>query len=331
VWINPGSLYLTLPTFLWLGYRSARRAVEMDGGAVARARSLFRPVWPALAGAVLGAFPWWFQTFVGVSRPDNYDSRAVVPVLTRLRKFGTQQFAGLTGFKPPFGKVLDAAPWLFGRPAQVLYVLALVLLVVQALRPTRRHLEHVLGVMLLTAPVVYLLVSAKAGLVYVNLRYVFFVYPVLPLLVGAKWRRDLVAVLLLALLPVLSFVGMERTDVPRTTPVDATAKLLQARGARCVISDYWAGGNRLAFRLGGEIPVVSLYANRNPIYFQRAKNLGNCPWVYYQNQPTATAFETFLNAKGIGFEKRPMPDGLVVYFPERRVWATDVPKAARTG
>jgi hypothetical protein len=331
LWINPGSLYLTMPTFLWLGYRSLRRATTVDGSLAHRARSLFRPVWPVLAGALLGAFPWWFQTLVGQSRPDNYTTRTVVPVLLRLRKFGTQQFAGLTGFKPPFGTVIDAAPWLFGRPAQVLYVAAVVFLVVQALRPTKRPLEFVLGVMLFTAPVVYLLVSAKAGLIYVNLRYIFFVYPVLPLLVGAKWRRDIVAVLALALLPVLSFVGMERTSVPRVPPVDATAKLLEARGARCVISDYWGGGNRLAFRLGGDVPVVALYANRNPIYFQRAKSLGNCPWVYYQNQPTATAFEAYLNAKGIAFEKRPMSDGLVVYFPERRVWATDVPKAARTG
>ena len=79
------------------------------------------------------------------------------------------------------------------------------------------------------------------------------------------------------------------------------------------------------------MPVVSLYANRNPIYFERAKSRGNCPWVYYQNQPTAAAFEAYLNSKGISFEKRLMSDGLVVYFPERRVWATDVPKAARTG
>ncbi|MFM7063904.1 MAG: hypothetical protein ACKO04_10505, partial [Actinomycetes bacterium] len=330
LWINPGSLYLTLPTFLWLGVRSLQRARAVEG-ATARVRSLWRPVWPVLLGALAGSFPWWFMTLFGIGRPDNYATRAVVPALRRLRLFGTQQFAGLTGFKPPFGTVIDAAPWLFGRPAQVLYVAAVVLLVVQAVRPGRDRLERVLGVVLLTTPVVYLLVSAKAGPVYVNLRYIFFVYPVLPLLVGAKWRRDLVAVLVLAALPVLSFVGMQRTEVDRVAPVEETAELLRARGARCVISDYWAGGNRLAFRLGGTVPVVSLYANRNPIYVQRAKNLGNCPWVYSQGQATAAAFEAYLAARGIGFERQLLDDGLVVYFPERRVWFTDVPMTARTG
>lgn len=328
-WVNPGAFYLVVPTFAWLLIRSLRSAFY---GLSWRARiwDVVRPMGLAAIGFLVGALPWWFLTVLGPARRDNYAARPRVPLLDRLEFFAREQVPGWFGFRVPYGADLHG-DWLGGTAWKVGFVAVAVLVVVQVVRRKGLRDETVVTALALAVPAVYLMVTAKAGPLYTNLRYITFASPVLVLVVAAKWRRDLAAVAALGLLPVVAFAGSQAWNPAPYLSLDPVVRVLEERGTRCVLGDYWAGGHRLMFETGERIIAVPTYENRNPKYPALARDLGNCAWLYRDGQAAAGAFEGWLGAQGIEHETvRPGP-GFVLYFPERRVWLDEVPPEALAG
>jgi len=323
LWINPGSLYLTAPALLWLGWRILREAWQLSGGVALRVTSVLRPILQVGLGVVLGAFPLLFITLAGTPRRNNYFDREGFSLADRAQLFGRQQLPGWFGFRVPIGGFTEG-PWLGGWPWKVGFLLFFALLLFQILRKSATANESLLSWVAAAVPFLFLLVTLRTGPVYANLRYVFFASPVLALLVGSKWRKDWQAVVALGLLPLIGFVGMSNFDFARQSTVAPTVKLLKERGAKCAIGDYWAGGHRLMFESQEEIISISTYENRNPLYIDQAEDLGNCPWVFFDGTPTAAQFEQYLASKQISVEAVRPGDGRVVYFPDQRVWLEDL-------
>ncbi len=322
-WINPGSLYISGPTFLWLGLRVLREGWRLDARPRARVVAAVRPALLVAAGVAVGSFPWWFLTVFGVDRRNNYDDRGGFSLFERAEFFAFEQVPGWLGFKAPIGGYTNGA-WLGGPLWRVGFVAIALLLVVQTVRRRNGPNEGVLTAIALCFPLVFLLVTAQSGPVYANLRYVFFAAPLLGLLVVAKWRRDLHAVLAAALLPLISFAGLTTWEPQRGRTPDAAVELLRERGATCVIGDYWAGGHRVMFGSEGEIVAVSTFENRNPLYVDQAEDRGNCPWIFFETDAFGQLFLDHLEDEGIEVEAERPGGGVVVYFPERRVWVTEV-------
>ncbi len=322
-WINPGSLYITGPTFVWLGLRALREAWASDDTPRRRVLDVLRPAATLVLGVLVGAFPWWFLTVFGVARRDNYGERGGYSLVERAEFFAFEQVPGWLGFKVPIGGYTNGA-WLGGTLWRVAFVAFALLLVVQALRRRNLPNEGVLTAIALGFPIVFLFVTARSGPVYANLRYVFFAAPLLGLLVVAKWRRDAAAVAAAALLPLISFAGLMAWHPPEGRTTEAAVALLRERGATCVIGDYWAAGHRLMFESQGDIVAVSTFENRNPLYVDQAEERGNCPWIFYADDPYNQVLVDYLADRDIDVEVARPGGGLVVYFPERRVWVTDV-------
>jgi len=329
-WVNPGSFYLSGPTFAWLGWRALREAWSLDASTPTRLLAVVRPAVFAGLGGLVGAFPWIFLTALGVDRRNNYAERDGYGLVERLGFFAREQLPGWTGFKSPIGGYVEGA-WLGGVAWKLGFAAFVLLLVFQIVRRGSHRNERVLTVLAVGVPVIFLLVTAQSGPVYANLRYVFFAAPILGLLVVSKWRSDLAAAAALLTLPLISFAGVHAFPTPQGQTTEATVELLESRGAECAIGDYWAGGHRLQFQSEGEIIAISTYENRNPLYVDQAEDLGNCPWVFFDGHPLAAQFEGWLNEHGVTAEIVRPGDGLVVFFPERRVWLTEAFPNALTG
>lgn len=329
-WVNPGSFYLSGPTFAWIGWRALREAWALPASAPTRVFATLRPAVIAGIGGVVGAFPWIFLTVLGVDRRNNYAERDGYGLIERLEFFALQQLPGWTGFKTPIGGYLEGF-WMGGVVWKVGFVAFCALLLLQIVRRGAMRNESVLSVLAVSVPIIFLLVTAQSGPVYANLRYVFFAAPILGLLVASKWRTDLAAAVAVLVLPLISLAGVTSFQTQEGRTTEPTVELLEARGARCAIGDYWAGGHRLQFQSEGEIIAISTYENRNPLYIDQAEDLGNCPWVFGDGSPTAAQFEAWLDDNGVRADVQRPGDGQVVYFPERRVWLTEVFPDALSG
>ena len=323
LWINPGSLYLTAPALIWIGWRALAEARSISGSASARVRAVVLPGLQLLGGLVLGAFPFLFLTLAGTDRRNNYTDRVGYGFAERVELLSLHQLPGWFGFRVPIGGLLTGA-WLGGVAWKVAFVVFLCLLIFQVARRSAFANESLLSVLAIGVPIVFLVITLRTGPIYANLRYIFFASPILGLLLAAKWRSDLQAAAAIALLPLIALAGLLSVDLPRQATAERTAQLLEARGAKCAIGDYWAGGHRLMFETEGKIVSISTYENRNPLYLDQAEDLGNCPWVFAEGSPGAAQFEQYLQSKQISVESVRPGDGLVVYFPERRVWLEEL-------
>lgn len=326
-WINPGSLYLSGPAFAWVAFRSLHSPIEPVQWS-RRLVQVLRAGLPALVGFAIGAYPWIFLTVLGPSRRNNYADRPNDDVVSRVKLFFTEQIPGFTGFKAPLG-ALERGAWMGGWPWVVAAVALGVLLVVQLVRPPRGRRETIVTFLGTGVFVVFLVLTSQTGAVYANLRYIFFAAPVFPLLVAARWRNDLAALGALAVLPVVALIGSLSWQSPPAGDIQPAVDLLDSRGDTCVIGDYWAGGHRLMYASEGQIVAVSTYENRNPLYVDQAEDRGNCPWIFFDGQKAAAAFEGFLDSEGIDFTTERPGGGVVLYFPEQRVWVDDVPPQVR--
>jgi len=204
------------------------------------------------------------------------------------------------------------------------------LLVVQVVRRPRGHRETIVTFLGAGVFVVFLFLTSQTGAIYANLRYVFFAAPVFPLLVAARWRNDLAAFGALAVLPVVALLGALTWQAAPPSDIQPAVDLLESRGDTCVIGDYWAGGHRLMYASDGRIVAVSTYENRNPLYVDQAEDRGNCPWIFFDGQSAASAFEDHLESNDIGYTTERPGGGVVLYFPDQRVWVDDVPPQVRT-
>lgn len=323
LWINPGSLYLTAPALIWIGWRALAEARSLAESVSARVRAVVIPVLQLLAGLILGAFPFLFLTLAGTDRRNNYTDRVGYGFAERVELLGLHQLPGWFGFRVPIGGLLTGA-WLGGVAWKIAFVVFLGLLIFQVARRAAFRNESLLSVLAVGVPIVFLLITLRTGPIYANLRYIFFASPILGLLLAAKWRSDMQAAAAIALLPIIALAGLLSVDLPRQETTARTAQLLQAREAKCAIGDYWAGGHRLMFETEGKIVSISTYENRNPLYLDQAEDLGNCPWVFAEGSPGAAQFEQYLQSKQISAESVRPGDGLVVYFPESRVWLEEL-------
>jgi len=323
LWINPGSLYISGPTLLWLGVRSAREAYATTESWGRRAWLAARPGTAAGVGLVVGASPLLFVNLVGYDRRNNYSDRIGYSLVERLELLARQQAPGWLGFKVPLGGYTEGA-WLGGAVWKLAFLALALLFVFQTVRRSSVRNESVVTFLALACPFVFLLVTAQSGPIYANLRYIFFASPILSLLIVAKWRREWLAVAAAATLPLVSAAGVLAWQVNQGETVESTVELLEARGATCAIGDYWAGGYRVMFHSEGKIATAMTYENRDPVFLEQAEDRGNCPWIFKDGDPYANLLLGYLDAQGIGVEVQRPGAGLVVFFPDQRVWLTDV-------
>jgi hypothetical protein len=324
LWTNPGVVYLALPATIWL---LARDLVTTRRVSWPLVRDW---LWSTL-GVVVGAFPWWFLALFRTDAAGLHAMVGTFSVGAGLKNLFGQQLPGVLGFKTPWGPEFSA-PWQHGTWSKALYIVLAVVLIAQIVRSFWNRSSSLMGACAVFLPLAYLTIAAQTGLLYSNLRYVFLGTPVLVFLMGLGWKRDLVAIGAMAILPVLSiwsFAAWIPAAAPSASHVEPLAAFFRENHIPCGISDYWAGGNRLMFALDDKVPVASLYAARNPLYVEEAETGGNCAWVFNRGAKNEIGFRKWLEKSGIQATRTRLPNGVVVYQPERRVWIDEVPLSAR--
>lgn len=331
IWINPGVVYIVLPAGGWLAAREMVRHRTFTRSWTI-ARSLITGWSWTMFGAVVGASPWWFLALLRVDTAAGKPEDPGFTIGGSLRALVTQQLPGVLGVKPPRGGLI-AAPWQHGWFSVLLFAALATLLVVQVLRSFRAEANSLFGTCAFFLPLVFVAIATRTGPIYDNLRYIFLATPIIVLLVGLGWRRDLSAIAVLSVLPVLSIASFEswapREPDPRLR-VDAVQKYFQREKIPCAVSDYWAGGNRLMFALGGEVPIASLYAARNDLYVEKAESGGVCAWVFYDGWNNERAFRAWIGNADPLAVRNEVGEGVIVYRPTRRIWMDEVPPEVRS-
>jgi len=325
IWINPGVVYVVLPAGLWL-----------VGRELLRARRLTRPwilawAWTSL-GVIVGSSPWWFLTVLRVDQAAGHPGDAGFTLGGNLRALVSQQLPGVLGAKPPRGGFL-AAPWQHGWLSVVVFAILAALLGTQCIRSFRCGANSLFGACAVFVPIVFLAVTTRTGPVYDNLRYIFLATPIIVLLFGLGWRRDLSAIAVLAVLPLVSIWSFESWAPDEADPrlrIDAVRNYFEQEAIPCAVSDYWAGGNRLMFSLGGDLPVASLYGARNDLFVERAESGGTCAWVFYDGWRNERAFRAWMAENDQLATRTDVGEGIIVYRPTRRIWIDEVPAEVRT-
>jgi 4-amino-4-deoxy-L-arabinose transferase-like glycosyltransferase len=221
-WTSPNIVYYVAPIGVWLLVRGGWR--HWQGIALASAA--------ALAGAgvwIVSSFRRGLASFHGpeVGRSSTF--------LERFRFFWTRGLPFAFGLRRPW-----SAHWYVSRTLDVVLYLAVLVLLVIALRHTR----------LLDAPDVFLLAFAPFvfAVLKVNYRldegrYTYFVASMLPLLLGRLVSLHIGRVVAAALIAVgtIGFVGGYQ-DLVRATPgsTKPLADELRREGYRTATGDYWS-------------------------------------------------------------------------------------------
>lgn len=323
-WTNPGSAYLTIPA-------GAVVLGALVSCPVARAKWIGGTAW--LSTALLGALPWIVVVLGGPPRPSPY-TPLPSSIPRRFVLFFTEQLPGIAGLKAPFSAT-ETAPYL-NRPIGLLFVGLGSWL---ALRSARRTCSLQIGPGLLlglsTAPVLWTAIAGVVGSAYQNLRYTYYLYPVLILLVlgmrSSSTRRVVVGTGVMTL-AAATMVGF--STVARANPLSASTPLagwLVEHRHSCVVNEYVFGGYSVGLASGGTVTVVPTNLESTPKFRDRARLADLCVWAVADRSDLKPPFDRIMPSNEINLNrlKNDLDAARVPYRVERvgggKSWAGGAP------
>lgn len=309
VWVNPGALYLVLPAgvvFLRSTFEDRSQAGS-DNSSGTEQREWIRAVGGWFLGAFVGVLPWLIA--LGGRARDGTEvafSSAYPPVVAgpfrRLFLFFTEQLPGLAGLKLPFSES-ETSPYLFAPVAIPLAVIAIVVAwrSVDRARTTRSGRGALVA--LAAAPWIWVAISGVVGASYQNLRYTYYLYPLLVVLVvvfrSTMQRRIAMAaaIMLLTVVTVSGYAGIARANP--LTASEPLAAWLVSEGIECVVNEYSFGGYAVGLASGGEVTVVPASLESNPEFRERAASLSTCAWAIADRSTLRPPFDRLIPSNEI--------------------------------
>jgi hypothetical protein len=319
-WMSPNVVYLVVPAAVLLLVHRRRWWNELGG----------RPALVAGAAAVAGALPWIVANIV--TPLDSFRGTSGFPVygnyFTRLGWFLGFALPGALGARETF-----TYDWTFGIVGVAVGVITLAALAIGWRRglPARQWDT----IALITYPLLFAVVPF--GPDQPNMKYQFFLTPVLAVTLARLARSQAAAAVLLAATVIISAVGLARIDAaahhdgtPLLMPdMDEAVAALDRHGVSHVWGDYWVV-YRLAWHTGERVvgaPSVGIL--RYAPYEQAVRAAPRSAWVVERGRDEALVRD--------GLERLPVPfveqvaGAYVVFVPERPVLPEELDVSRRMG
>jgi hypothetical protein len=331
-WTSPNIMYFAVPAVVAVLVPRGRR------GRVAW------PSWPAvviaLLGAVVGALPWLARN-VGSGFPSLHDSQGFTAngsYLERLGWYFTHGLPAELGFR-----AIGTLQWIGSVLGVLAYLAALGALALAGRRAWGRAggTRFAPGADLVGFAVFPLIFATiPFGMDQANLRYLFFLAPLLALLVARLAGGGRSAAVMLVLAVAITGVGLLRLDqvgtrvdssfrIGRVGDLGGAIAALDAEHIDAVHADYW-----VAYRLSFEsderiIASPSAGALRSADYETFVRGRSRSAWVVEADSPQEQALLDALDQLGV--EPRVVVAGefAVVFTGDRNVQPEEVPDAAR--
>jgi len=317
-WMSPNIIYFAVPLAVWMLWDGERRAR-----------------WPmalaAVPGAVVGAAPWlrfnlshdWASMRLPV-----FDSPS--PPAANARFLAEGAYPGLIGLRQPFyGAWHGAWAQFAGWP---LALVAVAVLTGVALRA--RGLD---GIALVCFPILYL--AQPFGTVYSNLRYVFWLAPMLALAIGrvAPTPRRTVAIVVAALVASsASLIGFHTNVTREPTPLlvantedtGPAVDLLLEQDLTHGYAGYWTAFV-VTYQSGERIIVApTSFNDRYPRYRAQVDAADHPFWMVITGSDQERALRADLDHLGVGATWHTAGEWTIL-VPDRAVRPDEVSAEAR--
>jgi 4-amino-4-deoxy-L-arabinose transferase-like glycosyltransferase len=245
-WLGPSIIYFALPVVIWLASKGAWRH--------------WRGVLVAGATTVVGALPWVVENIRhDLASFDATNFPHTTTYFDRFRFFLTHGVPFLLGLRLPYIADWVLAPWL----TKVIAVALVALLGLAVIVAVRRW--SIDGVLAVCAPFLYAAFPMNGDLG--QGRYLYYLTPVLALLIGRICTRWSVVVALGGIALVLAVAFLNKTSAmqaiverPDTGPISAE---LDRQGYRYAFAEYWVA-YQMDFEDGERITATSF----GPVRYQ---------------------------------------------------------------
>ena len=310
-WTSPNIMYFAFPVGVW--FIAFHR------------RALWPGVLYAAPCAVLGALPWiWNQATYGLTAFDLKEDQAQGSFLDHLGYFFTHALPTALGLRAPI-----SGDWALGHGGQLLYVVALGLLVLALVLGFRERSVAAVG--LLCLPFVFALNPVASNLAtdaVGNGRYFYFFAPFLALSIARLARPVAPAAVLAVAMVATSVWGFARLYEVRDSigvvqPLDRVIERLEREGYHEVFASFWVS-SRLTFE--SDERIIAVATDLGPTFegFEdRVRNAANP--VYVTNREEGGLFDPLAalrdraQAEGIALREIPVGDYLIVVPEERMI------------
>jgi hypothetical protein len=313
IWCSPQTIFFIAPALVWL---AVRRFPVIK----------IAPV--GVAGAILGAFPWWVDQLEHdwFALRSSGASFAMPAYGDHLRGFFETGLPGALGLK-----LADGSRWMaggLGRAAYVALLVAFAASVVWELVPGRtdrsfRGARWLLLAMILAYP--FLFALSPYSWFVAHPRYLYYLTPILALLiarglVALKWQGIAVGLVVTITLSTAGFAIMHRDGVFFASaegvliPEDLgdAFDFMTARGIDHVYADYWLA-YIVAFESGERITATPYRgALRNFEADAAVRAVPDPAYLFLAGSASEPVFQGELAAMGIPYE-RLNAHGFVVY------------------
>lgn len=283
-WESPNIMYFVVPAVGWLVLRDNGR----------RIRALFPRALMAIPWAVAGAAPWiLFNLRHDFASFPNQPELNEGGYLDHLHYFFVYGLPTALGLRSPF-----IGTWVIDTGHQVLYGLALAALVA-ALALSIRAGWSWATVALLAYPFLFAFVPFGSKLAFGafvgNGRYLFFLWPILPLVIAALARRPVVTLVLAVAMLASTAWGLVKLDeqadgVGGAAPLGPLIAGLDRLDVDAVYASHW-----VAYRLTWEtderiIAIPDDFGIPYPPYLRDVKRDPLPAWIFLAGTPDADAW-----------------------------------------
>ena len=309
IWCSPQTIFFTAPALLWL---------------VVKRFSVVKIASAGLAGAIVGAFPWWVdQLEHGWFALRSSGASFAMPAYgDRMRGFFDTGLPGALGLK-----LADGSRWIaggFGKAWYVALLAAFVFALVKLRGPTR-----LLLLMAVTYPLLFAL-SPYSWFV-AHPRYLYYLTPILALLIARgltalRWPAIVAGLVTVMTLSTGAFATMSREGVffPSAEGVlipedlDPAFDYMTARGVEHVYADYWLA-YIVAFESDERI-IATPYrgAVRNAEADAAVRSVVDPAYLFLDGSTTEPVFQDEITAMGVPHERFSV-GGFVVYALQQNV------------
>ncbi|MDQ3914488.1 MAG: glycosyltransferase family 39 protein [Actinomycetota bacterium] len=307
-WASPQTVLISAPALAWLAARVLWK----------RRSSLLVHVPSAVCGALLGAFPWWVHNIQNdwVALKASPASFAMPAYGNHLRGFFVEGLPGALGLK-----LADGSRWMAGFFGRAWYVVLLALFLWALVKLRGR--SWLLLLLALAYP--FLLALSPFSWFLAHPRYLYFLAPVLALLiarglVALRWTGAVAGLVAAMVLTTSALATMNRDGVfyPSAEGVlipeelDPVFDYMLARGIDHVWADYW-----LAYVIGFESDeriVATPYrgAIRNVAAEAAVRSVPDPAYMFLRGSATEPVFEREISALDVDYERHDV-GGFVIY------------------
>ncbi len=296
-WESPNIMYFVVPTLAWLLLRDNGR----------RVRELVPRALVAIPWATAGAAPWiifnLIHDFASFPHQPELNEGGY---LDHLHYFFVYGLPTALGLRTPF-----IGDWVIDTGHSVLYGAVLVVLVLALVLAIRAGWSWP-ALALLAYPFLFALVPFGSKLAFGrfigNGRYLFFLAPILPLVLATVARRVGVIALLATGMLASSVYGFVKLDEQADTiggayPTEPLIARLDRLGVDSVYASHWVA-YRLTFETDERIIAIpDDFGIPYPPYLRHVKQSAKPAWVYVAGTPDADRWIELNDAAGIPMRK----------------------------